>query len=119
MSFASRAVSMSNRMIAKYGSYVVLNHKYNCAYNPQAGKEVCTNDTYEFKGAISAYTVQQSDLTTVTNGDLSVLVQTDMDITKNWTVTYAGKEWEVINITKTTAQDTTIVQRLHIRALSR
>ena len=119
MSFASRAVSMSNRMIAKYGSYVVLNHKYNCAYDPAVGKEVCTNDTFQFKGAISAFTVQQSDLSVVTNGDLSVLVQTDMDITKNWTVAYALKEWQVISITKRTAQDTTIVQRLHIRALSR
>ena len=96
MSFASRAVSMSNRMIAKYGSYVVLNHKYNCAYDPQAGEEVCINDTYEFKGAISAYTVQQSDLTTVTNGDLSVLVQTSLWITKNWTVTYVGKSGKLL-----------------------
>ena len=118
MSFASRAVSTADKMISKYGSSVVLRNKYNCSYDPDIGEEVCTIDDYPTTGAISAYTIRDSDLAAVVNGDLSCLVQTDMNITKSWTVSYDGKEWEVIDITKTTAQDMTIVQRLQIRALA-
>ena len=116
--FHDRMTALANRLITKYGSYVKLVHSYNCVYDPVLGKEVCTVDEFQFKGAISAYTIQESLSPTVTNGDLSVLIETDKDISRNWQVEYAGTLWEVVNIIKTTTQDTTIVQRLQIRALS-
>ena len=118
MSFATRAVSTANRLITKYGSYVTLIHSYNCTYDPSLGEQVCTTDTFQYKGAISAFTVAQSDLSIVNNGDLSVLIETDKLITKEWQVSYGGTTWEIIDIVKTVAQDITIVQRLQIRALA-
>ena len=116
--FAQRMVTLANRLIVKYGSTVTLVHSYNCAYDPVVGDQVCTVDEYPFKGAISSYTLQESISPTVDIGDLSVLIETDLEVTRNWQVKYGGRVWEVIDVVKTIAQDTLIVQRLQIRALS-
>ena len=117
--FATRMTAVANRLIAKYGSSVTIVHSHSCTYDPVVGDQVCTVDEYPLKGAISAYTLQEGLSPTVDVGDLSVLVETDLDITKNWQVKYGGRVWEVIDVIITTAQDQVIVQRIQIRALSK
>ena len=117
MSFSSSMSKVAERLINKYGSTVTLVHSENCHYDAHTGQQVCQELTKELKGAISSFTAQESLSPNVTQGDLSVLLQIDVDITRNEQIKYANKTWEIIDIVKTTAQDTTIVQRLQIRAL--
>ena len=119
MSFANAMSKTADKLIKKYGEEITLIYRYDCEYDPSTGGEICSEDTYDVKGKVSNFSISEQSSESINVDDMKVIIQTDIDITKNYTLIYDSKEYLVLNILKTVAQDKTIIQSLQIRAMSK
>ena len=118
MSFSDRAKSTAQRLITKFGSDIVLIEVTQLAYDPILGDTSTSETSYPVKGAIGNFNTQDTAISeTVKEGDLSVLIRTELNTDMTWKIDYDSKRWEIINVKRTVAQNTEILQRFHIRAL--
>ncbi len=115
MSFSSNAKALADRLIKKYGDSVVLVERVLGGYDPTTGKDQVTLTNYSRKGQVTNYSVAEMSSDNITVDDLQVIVRVDLDITRDWTVTYANKSWKIIDIVKIRTQDNTVIHKLQIR----
>jgi len=115
MSFASNAKKLAKRLIDKYGDSVVLVERVLGSYNPTTGEDQVTEFNYSRRGQVTNYSVAEMASDNITIDDLRLIVQTDLAITRDWTVTYNGKSWKIIDIVLVRTQDNTVIQTLQIR----
>jgi len=117
MSFATQMTKTAERLLAKFGDSVELVDRTNCVYDPVTGEDTCVEEIFGTVGAITNYTLAETTQTDVLLDDLNLLVSVPLTITKNYQVIYDGKRWQVLSVTRTRTQNSTIVQSLQIRAL--
>ena len=117
MSFASNMQRVANNLILKYGEDAVLVQKTNLGYNPEKGENLELEEDFKINGKVSSYTKSEQLSPNVIVGDLKLTIRTDFDINQqDWAVKYAGKEYKIVDIEKTIAQNRVIIQKLQIRA---
>ncbi len=112
---SSTLKSTAKRMIGKYGDSVVLVEVVKGEYDPQVGDTTDTVTNYAMKGSVSNYGIEEMASAAINQGDVALLVSTDLVVNNDWRVEYDGKVWQVIAISPTSAQDTVIVRRLQLR----
>ena len=118
MSFSGSMSGTAAKLINKYGESVVMINRYNCVYDPSLGEEVCTEDRYARTGKVGGYTISEQSADNINTDDLRLIIQTEVKITKDWKVEYKEKEYSIITIAQTVAQNMTIVQTVQLRAAS-
>ena len=116
MSFAARAKATADRLITKYGNDVIL-VEYNIgAYNPTIGKKDKIEIPHPIKGAVTNFTIAQMANDNITASDLLVIVETDMNVTRDWKILIGTKYLQIINIVTITAQNAKIILKIQVRA---
>lgn len=114
--FADGAKRLAAKLLSKYGDTIVLTNQYNSVYDPATGDNAYTTAAYNLKGQVTNFTLSELDGDVVQANDLLVIIQTELNITREWKITYLGKDWKIINLSRVRTQDSTIIQKVQIRA---
>lgn len=108
---------VSQRLINTYGSDIILLEVVQGAFDTTTGLYNQTIEQHETRGHIGGYTSSELVDGVVDIKDIKVLVYADsFDITKVWGVEYDGMKYNILNISKTTAQNESIIYILQCRA---
>ena len=114
--FHDNMTALADKLIPKYGDDVTLIKKTGQTYNPDTGETTDVSTNFNIQGYVSNFTLSEIDDISVKVDDLRVLVRLDEEVTKDWTMSYLGKTWYVIDVTKIRTQNYTITQSLQVRA---
>ena len=116
MSFASRAKATAKRLITKYGNDLYLVEYSVGGYNATTGEKDEVETPHPIKGAVTNFTTAQMANDNITADDLLVIVETDMNVTRDWKIKIGTKYLQIINIVTITAQNAKIILKIQVRA---
>ena len=113
----AKMAKIASRLINENGNDVVLIEPVSdIVYNPATGKN-------------EAVTVQHQEIATPINdlltkypqekvelGDVLLMFQTSLEVTRQWEINYDGKTWKILDIRVVSGQNLKILKYLHLRS---
>ena len=115
MSFSSNMKRTANKLLNKYADDITIIQVTLGAYTPTLGESPSTEVLMASKGFPEVFSTNEIIPDVINIGDVRMIIETDIAITKQDLIEYNSDRYDIINIEETRAQNTNIIYTLHIR----
>ncbi len=112
MGFREIADSLTKR----FGNTIVLSKVTQGVYNSVTGETPKTSVNHTVKAVISEYTSSELVAGVIDISDLKAMIYaSDFEVDKSWSVSYKGKQFNIMNVLTQTTSDEDIYYELQLR----